>query len=571
MRIRVLPDSVASAIAAGEVVERPESVVKELLENAIDASASRIQITIENGGRKLIEVVDDGIGMSSEDVPLSIARHATSKLSTESDLFKIQTLGFRGEALGAIGAVSHLQIVSRTSLEESGTKLSVSAGKGEEPQAVGAPIGTAVQVRDLFFNVPARLKFLKTETTERRRISNLVSRYALAYASISFHLIQEGKIRLQTSGNGNQREVLAAVFGLDIAKDMIAIPRTDTPKMSVSGYISSPSVHRGSRREITHFVQGRWVKDASLSAAVVQAYHGLLMVGRYPIVVLFLDLPPETIDVNVHPGKAEVRFQDPGAVFTIVQRVIRGILLGQGPPSIQVDSTWRSYEQPAASDGIDPHWNIVHPKQDGQAVDGVQQSLPITNVPLLRSVGQVGAAYLVAEGPDGLYLIDQHAAHERVLFEKLMRAWEDGAVEAQRLLMPVTISLSHSEALIIEEQIEVLQSLGFQIEPFGRDMFRLRAIPAILSSADPNLALRSVVDELDEDEQPLANEVEARIAARVCKRAAVKAGQVLSLEEQRRLIQELEACQAPRTCPHGRPTMIHISVDSLERQFGRRG
>ncbi len=571
MRIRVLPDSVASAIAAGEVVERPESVVKELLENAIDASASRIQITIENGGRKLIEVVDDGIGMQSEDVPLSIARHATSKLSTESDLFKIQTLGFRGEALGAIGAVSHMQIVSRTSSEERGTKLSVSAGKGEEARPVGAPIGTAVQVRDLFFNVPARLKFLKTETTERRRISNLVSRYALAYASISFHLIQEGKVQLQTSGNGNQREVLASVFGLEIAKDMIAITQTDTPKMSVSGYISSPSIHRGSRREITLFIQGRWVKDASLSAAVVQAYHGLLMVGRYPIVVLFLDLPPETIDVNVHPGKAEVRFQDPGAVFTIVQRVIRGTLLGQGPPSIQLDSTWRSYEQPGASDAIDPHWEIAHPEQDGHAVDGVQQSLPITSVPLLRSVGQVGAAYLVAEGPDGLYLIDQHAAHERVLFEKLMRAWEDGAVEAQRLLMPVTISLSHSEALFIEEQIEVLQSLGFQIEPFGRDMFRLRAIPAILSSADPNMALRSVVDELDEDERPLANEVEARIAARVCKRAAVKSGQVLSLEEQRSLIRELEACQAPRTCPHGRPTMIHISVDSLERQFGRRG
>lgn len=572
MGIRVLPENVAAAIAAGEVVERPESVVKELIENAIDAGASRIQITIEGGGRKRIEVVDDGEGIPSVEVPLSFARYATSKLSTKEDLFNIRTLGFRGEALSSIAAVSNLEIITRAKDEETGTKITVSGGKVKGQNPFGAPEGTTVRVQDLFFNVPVRLKFLKTKTTERRRISKVVSRYALAYPHISFTLKFEGKARIQTSGNGNRLEVLGSVLGLDIAKEMIAIPETEGSRISISGFISSPSVHRGSRREITLFIQGRWVQDASLSAAVVQAYHGLLMVGRYPLAVLFIKLPPELVDVNVHPAKSEVRFQDPGTVFTVVQRVIRGVLLGQAPPpQLEVETTWQSFERPRTPVMVDPHWEIAHHESKEQSEGIVQKKLDRIQVPLLRSVGQVGASYLVAEGPDGLYLIDQHAAHERVLFEAMMRTWGEQMVESQALLEPVTLSLSHSESLLIEEQIELLKALGFDIELFGRDIFRLRAIPAIMSNTDPSSALRSVVEEIEEDERPLADAVEARIVARVCKRAAVKSGQVLSLEEQRNLIRDLEACETPRTCPHGRPTMIHLSVESLERQFGRRG
>jgi DNA mismatch repair protein MutL len=563
---------VSSAIAAGEVVERPESVVKELIENSIDAAASRIQVTIEGGGRKLIEVVDNGVGIHTEEVQLSIARYATSKLRTTEDLFNIQTLGFRGEALSSIAAVSNLEIVTRSGEEDVGTRISASAGKLEDQKPVGSPKGMSVRVQDLFFNVPARLKFLKTETTERRRISKLVSRYALAYPNISFHLKLEGKVRLQTSGNGNRREVLASAIGLDVAKDMIAIPESEGSGICISGFISSPTVHKGSRRDITLFVQGRWVHDASLAAAVVQAYHGLLMVGRYPVTVLFLEMDPELVDVNVHPAKAEVRFQDPGTVFTVVQRVIRGTLLGQAPaPHLEIETTWRSFTRPELPETIDPHWEIAHEEGIGAPETHAQRQLGNMQVPLLRSIGQVGSAYVVAEGPDGLYLIDQHAAHERVLFESMMRAWGEGTVEAQALLEPLTISLSHSEALFVDGQIEILQALGFDIEPFGRDTFRIRAVPALVSSTDPSSAFRSVVEELEEDERPLADAVEARIAARVCKRAAVKSGQVLSLEEQRNLIRNLEACETPRTCPHGRPTMIHISVESLERQFGRRG
>jgi DNA mismatch repair protein MutL len=570
--IRVLPESVASAIAAGEVVERPESVVKELVENSIDAGATRIQISIEAGGKKLIKVVDDGAGIRSEEMVLSVARHATSKLATKDDLFKITTLGFRGEALSSIAAVAHLEIVTRAQTEEIGTKLNVSGAAIKDQKPVGTPIGTTVRVQDLFFNVPARLKFLKTETTERRRIGKLVSRYALAYPNISFQLNLEGRTKFNTSGNGDRREVLASAQGLDIAKDMIAIPKTEGSGITVSGFISSPTVHRGSRREITFFVQGRWVQDSSLSAAVVQAYHGMLMVGRYPMAVLFLEIAPELVDVNVHPAKAEVRFQDPGAVFTVVQRVIRGTLIGQAPsPELEIESTWRSFDRSSPIDTVDPHWEIAHP--EGLTLPEIPPQRPIRTmeVPLLRSIGQVGTAYLVAEGPDGLYLIDQHAAHERVLFEAMMRAWGDGVIESQTLLEPLSISLDHSEAEFVESQLETLQSLGFDIELFGRETFRIRSVPALVSNIDPSTSFRSVVDELEEDERPLEGVIEARIAARVCKSAAIKTGQVLSLEEQRKLIRDLEACESPRTCPHGRPTMIHLSVESLERQFGRRG
>ncbi|MCK5585974.1 hypothetical protein KAJ02_07870, partial [Candidatus Bipolaricaulota bacterium] len=290
----------------------------------------------------------------------------------------------------------------------------------------------------------------------------MVSRYALAYPHIAFTLKFEGKARIQTSGNGNRLEVLGSVLGLDIAKEMIAIPETEGSRISISGFISSPSVHRGSRREITLFIQGRWVQDASLSAAVVQAYHGLLMVGRYPLAVLFIKLPPELVDVNVHPAKSEVRFQDPGTVFTVVQRVIRGVLLGQAPPpQLELETTWESFERPRTPVIVDPHWEIAHHESNEQSEGIVQKKLDRIQVPLLRSVGQVGASYLVAEGPDGLYLIDQHAAHERILFEAMMRTWGEQLVESQALLEPVTLSFSHSESLLVEQQIELLKALGF--------------------------------------------------------------------------------------------------------------
>lgn len=574
MPIRILPEQVATAIAAGEVVERPESVVKELIENALDAGANRIEISIEGAGQRLIQVEDDGHGIPEQELPLAVARFATSKLQSVEDLQSIATLGFRGEALSSIGAVARLEIVSRTAVESAGSRLMVEAGTFHSQSAVPAPVGSAIRVRELFFNVPARRKFLKTDNTERRRIQTLVTSYALAYPGVVFLLNLEGRLAFQSSGQGDRREVLAAVLGLQTAREMITVAGPEGGPIHVRGFISPPSVNRGTRRELTFFINGRWVRDSSLSAAVIQAYHGLLMVGRYPLAVLLLEMPPSSVDVNVHPTKAEVRFREQGEVFSIVQRVLRSTLIGQAAaPSINLEGRWKPADAHGGARTIDPAWRLTRLEHEDQqpAPREAQAPLPAADVPLLRAVGQVGSAYLVAEGPDGLYLIDQHAAHERVLFEAMMQAYAEGAIESQTLLEGVTLELSSSQTLLLNEHLDVMKKLGFEVAPFGRNTFRVHAIPSLLIRMQPEAAVRTIVEDFEEDETPLSGEVEARVAARVCKRAAVKSGQLLSLEEQRRLIQDLEACESPRTCPHGRPTMVHLSVDALEKQFGRKG
>jgi DNA mismatch repair protein MutL len=571
--IHTLPEDVASAIAAGEVVERPESVVKELVENAIDAGASRIEIRTEGGGRSLVEVGDDGCGIPSSELALAVARYATSKLESAEDLFAIETLGFRGEALSSIGAVSRLEIASATQDDEVGARLSVEAGEIDEVEPIGAPKGTLVRVRDLFFNLPARRKFLKSERTENRRISRLITRYAMAYPRIAFRLHQDGRLSFQCSGRGDLREVLADVFGVEIARSLIALPAATSDQIQVRGFISPPTVNRSNRSELTFFVNGRWVQDASLSAAVLQAYHTFLMVGRYPIAVILIELPPDRVDVNVHPAKAEVRFREQRGVFSAVQRSVRATLMGQSPaPEVALPSGW-SGGAPEASRDIARDWMFAQRTLNAETSipeRRLQPPLP-GDLPLLRAVGQVGASYLVAEGPDGLYLIDQHAAHERILFERFQEAHRQDELEAQTLLEPVTVEFPPDQADLMQEHAELVNDLGFELEAFGKRAYRVRAIPSILSRLDPERALRTLVEDFEEDETPLSSELEARLVARICKRAAVKAGQVLSIKEQQQLIRDLESCASPRTCPHGRPTMIHLSVETLEKQFGRRG
>lgn len=598
MPIRVLTDDVASQIAAGEVVERPASVIKELAENALDAGARQISIHVAEAGRRLMEVADDGSGIPMTEMELSVARHATSKLSSAEDLFRIQTLGFRGEALASIASVSRFTLTSRTADAEVGGRLRVEGGRCGPLEPVGAPVGTQVRVEDLFYNVPARLKFLKRDLTERQSIDALVTRYALAYPEVRFHLFQDGRPVLQTTGRGDRREVLAGLYGIEVARQMLEVTFEDD-YLRVAGFISPVALTRSNRKEITFFVNGRWVQDSALASALLQAYHTLLMVGRYPMAALFVDLPSEEVDVNVHPAKAEVRFRSPDRVFSGVQRAVRRALLAYSPVPPVAGSAWQSPLARSGEDrsyGIDPAWEMprevemgrpgdwnttiapeTSPDETARAVDQAgedsvptQVSLPGSGLPLLRLIGQVGMTYLIAEGPDGLYLIDQHAAHERVLFERFMRQ-RGGTIPAQALLEPVSVHLPPASARLLQSQIDVLVELGFAVEPFGPNTFLVRAIPAILSGADPASAVRVVVEDFEEDEAPLQAEVEARIIARVCKRAAVKAGQSLSPEEQQALLRELEACRSPRTCPHGRPTMIHLSVDLLERQFGRRG
>jgi DNA mismatch repair protein MutL len=573
-RIQVLSDSVASAIAAGEVIERPSSVVKELIENSIDAGATRIQVEVEDAGSTRITVRDDGSGIHSDDVILAVERYATSKLRTANDLFNIQTLGFRGEALSSIGAVSRMELVTRTPEEATGSRLVVEGGEVLEQGAIGAARGTTVTIRDLFFNVPARRKFQKSERTERRWIQSLIQRYALAYPQVAFHLTSDGREVYETSGSGDRRELLAKVFSLEIAHAMIALPVSEGLDTQIGGFVSPPHIGRSNRQQINFFVNGRWVQDSSLSAAVIQAYHTLLMVGRFPITVIFIDLPAEQVDVNVHPTKAEIRFREPQKVFSLLQRAVRATLLGQtSPPQVDLQDRWYPRQESSLS-SLTPSldWNFADQAEVAQSLLPLsgQREFDDEHVPLLRSVGQVGMAYLVAEGPDGIYLIDQHAAHERILFEEFMDELETETLESQALLEALMLEFSSAQAEILREHIEELTALGFSIEEFGGQSFRLRSIPSMLVGKDPEQAIRAVVEDFEEDETPLASKREAHLVARICKRLAIKSGQLLSLDEQRALIRSLEHCASPRTCPHGRPTMIHLPVSMLARQFGRR-
>jgi DNA mismatch repair protein MutL len=580
------------------VVERPASVVKELVENALDAGAKSISVEIGAAGRSLVQVADDGAGIPAGELTLAVERHSTSKLASAEDLFHITTLGFRGEALASIGSVSRMTITSRSADSPAGARLRVDGGSIGRLEKIGAPVGTVVSVADLFYNVPARLKFLKQDATERRAIDALLTRYALAYPQVRFKLTEGGEPSLQTAGDGDRRAILAALYGVDTARQMLEVA-AEEQDFKLSGFISPIALTRSNRREITFFVNGRWIQDTPLTSAVLQAYHTLLMVGRYPLAALFIEVPPDQVDVNVHPAKAEVRFRSPDKAFSFVQRATRRALLAFTPvPQLAPQNLWGTASLPRQ---VDPAWSLGHeesnvdpqssPEGLGQAGAGRQKSegrgdavdfpspviqaeqleTPNIRIPLLRLIGQIGATYLVAEGPDGLYLIDQHAAHERVLFEKLMAQHDKNSIPAQALLAPVVVTLPHSSAEMLNPQLPVLQHFGFDVEPFGTNAYQVRALPSLFAKSDPAAALRALVEDFEEDETPLRNEIEARTAGRVCKRLAVKAGQVLSPDEQRTLLADLENCSSPRTCPHGRPTMIHLSVDMLERQFGRKG
>jgi len=588
MPIRLLSPEVASQIAAGEVIERPASVVKELIENSLDASARAVTVAVAEAGRRAIEVADDGTGIPAPELELSLSRHATSKLFRAEELFSIGTLGFRGEALASIGSVSRLTMTSRVADAPSGARLKVEGGISGRVEQVGAPVGTVVRVEDLFYNVPARLKFLKSDVTERRAIDGLLTRYALAYPSVRFKLTEDASVTLQTSGDGDRRAILAALYGVEVAKQMLEVTAEEDPStgsgqvaLTMTGYISPTALTRSNRKEITFFVNGRWVSDTPLTTALIQAYHTLLMVGRYPMAALFLEIKPEDVDVNVHPAKAEVRFKNQDRVFSFVQRAARRTLLAYAPVPSVAPVLWGGMGRPVESKQVGLDWSMAGEESQkskvesqsstGEPIVPASDLRPSTfDLPLLRLIGQIGQTYLVAEGPDGLYLIDQHAAHERVLFEKLMAQHGQRKIPSQSLLTPAVVQLPPQSAQLLMTQLPILNRFGFEVEEFGGNSFQVRAVPTLFAGAEPESALRALVEDFEEDEAPLQNEIEAKLAGRVCKRLAVKAGQTLSPDEQRALLNDLEACESPRTCPHGRPTMIHLSVDMLERQFGRK-
>ena len=596
MPIQKLSEQLASQIAAGEVVERPSSVVKELVENALDAGATRIEIDIINGGQARIRISDNGAGIPATEVATAFLRHATSKLSKADDLKAITTLGFRGEALAAISAVSQTTVVTRAEGETQGTQLIMDGGLIVTQEKVGAPQGTVISVEKLFFNIPARLKFLKSVTAEKRQIDEIVTRYALAYPDVRFRLTHNEKVTFQTTGNGQLRDTLVAVYGPNRARDLLPLVRDDEMVadttggklgLSVSGYVGPPSLHWSTRNHIILFVNGRWVKDNRLTYAVVQAYHTLLPTGRYPLAILFLRVPYELVDVNVHPTKTEIRFRQGVSAFGLVQRAVRQTLVESTPvrpaaPLFQPTNNpgWGGRLDRDAFQRRDPISGTQTPIDWGEATEPVEVMLPPRpkplpsdlggeRLPIMRVVGQVGASYIIAEGPDGLYLIDQHAAHERILYEQFLAAYDGSGLVQQGLVTGVAVHLNPSQATLLAQNLGLLQGFGFAVEPFGPNAFMIRAIPALLANIDPERAIRDVVEDLERGDRPLQTQLEDKIVRRVCKTASIKAGQTLTQREMEEMIRQLETCHSPHTCPHGRPTLIHLSVAQLARQFGR--
>jgi len=571
MPIRILSPDVASKIAAGEVVERPASVVKELLENSLDASATQIAIEVQGGGVRLIRVVDNGGGIPPEEVDLAFERFATSKVATADDLEGISSLGFRGEALPSIAAVSEVTMVTRSKDELSGIFVNIKDGAILEKAKRGCPPGTTVTVRNLFRNVPARLKFLKSASTENGHISNLVSQYSLAFPEVRFTLIIDGRTTFRSPGSGSLREVLGAVYGLDVAKAMLMIEAKEDADLllpGVTGFVSPISLTRASRSYMSFFVNRRWVQSRMATYALEEAYHGLLMVGRHPIAVINISLLPQEVDVNVHPTKNEVRFRNERDIFSAVQKSVKATLTAQAPmPTL--DTLPQPQPAPAAPTERLPAFEV----KPGEAVAKSPVAVPPSaepvakSLPILRVVGQLANTYVIAEGPDGMYLIDQHAAHERVLFEKIRNERSRRAVEVQGLLQPVPVELTVRQQELLELQSEALSEYGFGIEHFGERTYLVRSVPAVLRGQNVAQSLVEVLDFLAEGEKGDRRE---EIAISLACHGAVRAGQALSYEEMRDLIRQLEQASQPRNCPHGRPTMIHLSSSQLEKGFGRR-
>lgn len=573
MPIQVLSPQIASKIAAGEVTERPASVVKELVENSLDAGARRVSVEIRGGGVEYIRVTDDGIGIPPDELAVAFERFATSKLVDPRDLESVGTFGFRGEALPSIAAVSRVAMVSRTQDEDAAAQVEVEAGRVLRRQSVGAARGASVTVRGLFHNLPARRKFLRSAAAESTRIQSVVGRFALARPDVAVSLTVDGKSTIMANGSGGLREAMAAVYSPQIAEATLHI-EAEEGESGVHGLIGRPSLARSNRNHVTIFVNGRWVQNRSLTFALFEAYRGFLMERRYPIAVVNIDVPYSDVDVNVHPSKTEVRLRDERRVFSILQRAVRETLianlpvqdLSTRPADSQNPSDVRSYwpipppNQPAQSDGM----GSDAPSQDPQ-----QPLIPRRALPALRVLGQIKAAYIAAEGPDGMYLIDQHAAHERVLFDRIKSEARAGSPSVQGLMEPVTVDLTPEQREVVESRRSNVIGLGFHIEDFGGGTSVLRGVPAVIGSEDPAASLRDVLDLMSEGGG--YESWDERAAYSLACHGAIRAGKILTNQETEDLVRQLEQCSQPHTCPHGRPTMIHLSAARLEEEFGRRG
>lgn len=606
MPIRVLDATVAAQIAAGEVIERPASVVRELVENALDAGARRIAVEARGGGLREIRVQDDGCGIPADEVELAFARHATSKLSSADDLWSITTLGFRGEALPSIAAVAQVICITRAANADVGVELRIAGGEVQAIMPRGCSPGTTISVRNLFYNTPVRREFLRSDATESAAITAVVTQYALAYPEVRFSLSVDGRATLQTSGNGDLRAATIEIYGLDVARQLLAVDAAageGIDYVHVSGLVSPPGLTRSSRAAIHLFVNRRAIQPRGQIAIVLEeAYHTLLMKGRHPMAILNIDVHPAAVDVNVHPTKSEVKFRNTTQVMSVLGRAVRAALLESGvrpweEPGIpaSLDTAQRRFElrrlgtSSHESAWDTPPWMSVSDepgsapaptggwRDEGQS--GAWQREPVTppaappmvqtsKLPPLRIIGQIAQSYIVAESPDGMYLIDQHAAHERITYERLMAQRGAGVIESQELLIPQVVDLPPTAQNLLLAAADRLAEWGFVIEPFGRSL-RVRAIPATLYPGDLATALLEIADHLSGRGGTTPHDWREAMLITLSCHTSVRAGQTLSFDEMRGLVMQLEQCASPRTCPHGRPTMILLTTTQIERQFGR--
>ena len=557
--IRVMPPDLALKIAAGEVVERPASAVKELIDNAVDAGATVIRVEIREAGLKLIRVSDDGGGIVRDELPLAFTSHATSKIGDLADLERLSTLGFRGEALPSIAAVSRVEVQTCADGEHTGTRFLVEFGKTVEERVMSTPRGTRVAVSDLFANVPARRKFVRSLRAEGGQIQQVVAQYAMAQPAIRFTLLVDGKVTFESPGTGRLSDAFAAVYGPRVVDDLIPVDRSEEG-ISVEGLTSRPRLSRQNRAAIHVFVNGRPVANRSLGFALEEAYSGFLMVGRHPMAAMHLHLPPGEVDANIHPAKSEVRFAREREVHGVLHRAVANALL---------EMRMETREIGELSETMEPASSTLSSTTEPRLLEDPETADPIVpEAPALRVFGQTNRTFIVAEGPSGVYMIDQHAAHERILFDRLEQDLASGTVVSQPLLEPASVDLTPGQMAALEENEDLLGRAGFTIEPFGETSCLIRAIPAMAVRSRPSELVGEILSDLQTASQP-GVAPERTLATMACK-AAVKAGQVLDLEEMRELVRQLERTPRPSTCPHGRPTMIHLSNSQLEREFGRR-
>jgi len=599
-RIRILPEILSNKIAAGEVVERPASVVKELMENALDAGSSRINIEIKNGGRALVQVADNGTGMNRDDALLALERYATSKISTDRDLFTIRTLGFRGEALPSIAAVSRFALVTRDAASDTGTQIHVTGGRIDKVSDLGAPVGTLIAVKQLFFNTPARRKFLKTVSTEMGHIADGVAGMAMGRPEVRIQLRHNGKTLKDWPAVVDPIDRIADILGRD-AKNRLYPVAAQNDRIKLSGWIGSPDIFRSTVRGIHLYVNGRMVRDRVIRHALFSGYAGRLMKGRYPLAVLFVDVPYGEVDVNVHPTKHEVRFVQQRVVHDLVATAVAETLKRSERPAWQPDKyrfkrdtvaeTTTVYEpaQPAQKppgdfpsspssraaliiDGLDQPGSTPFGENKPNRPEPLLQAplLKETTAQRLRMIGQFHGTYILYEFGKDLIIVDQHAAHERIMFEDLKKRYHTGRGPAQRLLVPETIELNFTEADILDRIRPELTRLGLEIEPFGQNTFVVKAIPALLGGGEMAPLIREILENTVETGlgPGLEQSLDDCLILMAC-HGALRARQRLTETEQQALLDQLMACDNPAHCPHGRPTWIRWSLKTLEKSFVR--